>query len=1091
MDKTTLSFRPQGEGKYKTARAYVRLDPGEGRFIINGEPAGAYFAENPRWQKALAPFKAAGSDEETFDIQARVIGRAKSWSKRQPRALAHAIAGALTALDPGRHDQLWQAGFRFKVLSGPDWILELPIDVWSAFCTDPDELWARHHALFRGPVPQKWLDNPHVLTFGGRWLLDILLVPLKDDDLIQVRDYLDEQDQAVSDVDILRELFDITSRDDAFDRWRFTLSYRLNQKAKDLGVEFVGSGKVWRWALEGAPIEKPERHQRLRGTEGLTIKYVEAEQVKAELTGDDEPLDEPAEELMEEWKPTRRIWEYVLTYYDWDKRVLPFNRQAREMIPPLSEGQQRAVLRFMAEQVADEPFEVTLYAHSRAPWLQGMGLQELFVGYLVPGARIWVDRTEEPGLYKIRYRHTEPQCRRLLFFKEGRVRPVIEERKITCEVDETMLLAEGRYSNIEALDRLDLADRRTAPKVLARVFELIGLKDESQDVYCACFDDLFPLLCITKPYSRDYVKQILYDRKNYPWFYSDEERGVGWFVYDPEQDEAGVKRRHPPQPPKKLVSELWAEIARLDGQRLRTLGQDAIFDVLGIDDKAVRIKVDSSNQRYSIYRQELESVWDALKQRGELQQTAIRNELGYPNPTYAAALLAELPDVEYETKPIRLMYRPALAKPESPPEQPTPPPTEKVGNYKQVIKALVEYLQRFATVEPLRVGRMPGTYLVDGNTALILKYSRYHEEKSKYFFGLLQDHFWELHRSYADLYFLAICGDTNKVVVIPGSVLAGIGEGVTSGDQLGYWKIEIFQTAKGYELYLGGSGKPRHECMAYLNNYPFLTRKPTRRIALQLTEEGELEEETPAFLLGLILGKGEINRSSNTVTITLQYGHYKDSRITGGGVAFDEREALPKGAEQVYARLKPLAIDYESLASVNLRQRGLYRYELILEFITDQHGLLNTILAWYPTGSSNADFDFPTAKLESAPVEIAKAFMQGYACATGLLTDTTRAGPAGRHRVFIRAAAGNREILNNVRWLLEQRLNVPVAHIHWHEGRDPQLRVYAEDFEKIGFGLYWEDQILTACARENREGSPTSSQNQPRLFNNSGSFHSD
>ena len=172
-----------------------------------------------------------------------------------------------------------------------------------------------------------------------------------------------------------------------------------------------------------------------------------------------------------------------------------------------------------------------------------------------------------------------------------------------------------------------------------------------------------------------------------------------------------------------------------------------------------------------------------------------------------------------------------------PPVSPTPPPTEKVGNYKQVIKALVEYLQRFTTVERLRVGRMTGTYLVDGNTALILKYSRYHEEKSTYFFGLLQDYFWELDRSYADLYFLAICGDTNKVVVIPGSLLAGIGEGVTSGDQLGYWKIEVYQTAKGYELYLVGSGKPRHECMAYLNNYSFLTRKPTRPIALQLTKE--------------------------------------------------------------------------------------------------------------------------------------------------------------------------------------------------------------------------------------------------------------
>ena len=241
-------------------------------------------------------------------------------------------------------------------------------------------------------------------------------------------------------------------------------------------------------------------------------------------------------------------------------------------------------------------------------------------------------------------------------------------------------------------------------------------------------------------------------------------------------------------------------------------------------------------------------------------------------------------------------------------------------------------------------------------------------------------------------------------------------------------------------------------------------------------------EETTAFLLGLILGKGEVNRSANTVRITLQYGRYKDGRITGGSIAFDEREALPKGAEQVHARLKQLAVNNESLESVIARQRDLYRYDLILEFTADQHELLNTILAWYPTGSSNADFDFPTAKLESAPIAIAKAFMQGYACATGLITDTTRAGPAGRHRVFIRAAAANKEILNDVSWLLEEKLNVPVAHIHWHEGRDPQLRIYAEEFEEIGFGVDWMNQILAACAQENRRRFPRSTRNQPRLF---------
>lgn len=557
----------------------------------------------------------------------------------------------------------------------PDHLLRLADGTLLDLSMPPNDLWVRYHALFRRPLPEKWADNPHVLTFGGRWLLDVLLVPLKDNDLIQVRDYLDEQDQAVSDVDILRELFHITSRDDAFDRWRFALSYRLNQEAKELGVEFVGfdvvigSDVVWSWALQKAPFEKPEHHRRLPGTEGLPIEYVEVDQVAAELTRDDEPLEVPPEEPQEEWKPTRQTWEYVLTYYHWDNGVLPYNRQAREMIPPLSEGQRRAILYFVAEQVDDEPFEVVLCTDSGKTWLQSMGLKDLFAGYCrVPGARIWIDRTEELGLYKIRYRPAEPRHRRLLFFEEGRVRPVIKEVEIDCEVDETMLLAEGRYSNIEALDRLDLADRRTASKVLARVFELIGLKDESRDVYCACVDDLFPLLSITKPYSRDYVNQILFDRKNYPWFYSDEEREAGWFVYDPEQVRKKEKKEQimvqPPQPrPPRSTDGVWGEVAKLIGHPLVTLDKQNPFRILEVTDTLLRILVGRTGQRRTIRRQEIEDASQHLVSQGELSRSEIHAHYSEFNPAYVAAILAALPGVSFATNPIRLSYGEAASKP--------------------------------------------------------------------------------------------------------------------------------------------------------------------------------------------------------------------------------------------------------------------------------------------------------------------------------------------------------------------------------------------------------------------------------------------
>lgn len=430
---------------------------------------------------------------------------------------------------------------RESALAGrPAWTAPLPEDVLRLedgtlihLSTAPDELWSKLRDRFYRHLPKEWSDNPHVLLFGGRWLLDVLLMPLKDEDLRRVRDYLRRKEGAVSDIDILKDVFHITAEDSAFERWRFTLSYRLHEKAQHLGVEYVGSGQEWRWTAHPIPVVRPPRPHRLRGIEGLRARKVSLHKLAAQLAAGNEALDLPGEQAGGRWQPTRQTWEYVLTYYDWDNGILPYSRGAQSLIPPLSKGQRQAALHFVAEQMHDQPFQVALCRYSKAQWLYGEGLREFFQGYLVPGARVYIDRTEAALHYKIRYRPTPPSPRRILFFAEGRTRPEIREVDVECEVDEQMLLAEGRYTNVEGLARLDLLDRRTAPEVLARVFELVGERDEETGIFHASFEDLFPLLCVTKPYSKDYVRLILCDRRRYPWFRSDEARGPGWFSYDP------------------------------------------------------------------------------------------------------------------------------------------------------------------------------------------------------------------------------------------------------------------------------------------------------------------------------------------------------------------------------------------------------------------------------------------------------------------------------------------------------------------------------------------------------------------------------
>jgi hypothetical protein len=426
---------------------------------------------------------------------------------------------------------------------------------------DPDELWAEHGALFSRPLPDELRGRADVVELYEQWFLRSLLISLDSEDLEILHTYLEEACEARSDSDLLG-LFGMSPQDDDWLRWRFSLAWALHESGDELGIEFVGAGDAWRWALHVAPVERPARHRPIPGKDGLPVQVVEvsADEIEREL--DEVEPDEPEPEP-EPWEPTASEWRYTLTYYDWQHGILPYTGNARAIIPPLVEGQARALLYVVAPQVSEDPFAVTLHRHERTPWLQSAGLQELCQGFhLVPGARIRLLRTEQPDRFTLLYTPAPEQTRRVLMFEAGSLRPRILEITFACEVNEDMLLAEGRFTDLDALDRLYRADRRTAPKVLADVFEAIGEYDAAERVYRAAFRDLFLLLCVTKPYSLSYVRQILSHTQNYPWFCPDEEPGGDCYVYD--LNVAGKRVVPVPPEPKAEIPDLGALDKSLD-----------------------------------------------------------------------------------------------------------------------------------------------------------------------------------------------------------------------------------------------------------------------------------------------------------------------------------------------------------------------------------------------------------------------------------------------------------------------------------------------------------------------------------------------
>ena len=118
-------FRPQAWGKKKKAIACVQLTPTKGRFLVNGEPLESYFLKDqpPCFTKfgtvtrrhiALEPFEKLGLAPKDFTVAAYVEGGNQEEGKKQPRAIAHAVAGALSLLDDSWRPPLIRAGFRFQ-----------------------------------------------------------------------------------------------------------------------------------------------------------------------------------------------------------------------------------------------------------------------------------------------------------------------------------------------------------------------------------------------------------------------------------------------------------------------------------------------------------------------------------------------------------------------------------------------------------------------------------------------------------------------------------------------------------------------------------------------------------------------------------------------------------------------------------------------------------------------------------------------------------------------------------------------------------------------------------------------------------------
>ena len=98
----------EGVGRRKESIARVRIMSGSGRFLVNEKEAQAYFTRFGDIDVILAPMKASGQDQKTFDITVVVKGGGVTG---QADSVQLGLARALVKMNPEFVSTMRKGGF--------------------------------------------------------------------------------------------------------------------------------------------------------------------------------------------------------------------------------------------------------------------------------------------------------------------------------------------------------------------------------------------------------------------------------------------------------------------------------------------------------------------------------------------------------------------------------------------------------------------------------------------------------------------------------------------------------------------------------------------------------------------------------------------------------------------------------------------------------------------------------------------------------------------------------------------------------------------------------------------------------------------
>jgi hypothetical protein len=379
------------------------------------------------------------------------------------------------------------------------------------------EVMAEYGDYFASALVPALEEDFRFINFANNWYLEEITGRYNKGDFRRIREYMQDNEGPVSDTAIMADLWGKRTTDLDYEATRFALNFRLYKEKKDF--EFVGAADDRVWTAPGLPQIGNPRH---KATEiGTDYKYLE-----------DPQLVDPSEITEENGL---KVWRHMLTFYEYENGVLPYNATAHELFPaPLLDEQKSLVLRFEAPQLYfTYTAELRYPTGSRGGWIGG--LEQFFEENLVPGAILVIRQGEKSNHFTIEYEQSEEQNANVLFYDERRQKFVFRPIVFACEIIAEGLLTPDRYAKLNGQKRLEDSDRKKTDQVIATAFEYAGQK--SSQGYYALLDDLYPVANIERPFSRNYMRHLLTHGNS---MFQPDETTPDAFYYKPPQ--SGFRR---------------------------------------------------------------------------------------------------------------------------------------------------------------------------------------------------------------------------------------------------------------------------------------------------------------------------------------------------------------------------------------------------------------------------------------------------------------------------------------------------------------------------------------------------------------------